>query len=164
MSQNTRNIFYCQSHRISLKFVISKNGKKTWAVEVTRQFPGVSEWDGIEPYHLHWHPLNLIRKEDDQVKEGWANSRKRGSSSSHSASGHHLSLSFDPCWKTWIFCCFSSLAQLQPLQKRTSGQTDLLFQDLLLSEFSGPVDCITLLMDFLRPRCSNMEAGPTMGI
>ena len=128
MSQNTRNIFYCQSHRISLKFVISKNGRKTWAVEVTKQFPGVSEWDGIEPYHLHWHPLNLIRKEDDQGKEGWANSRKRGSSSSQSASGHHtvhhLSLFFDPCWKTWIFCCFSSLAQPQPLQKRTSGQTD----------------------------------------
>ena len=88
MSQNTRNIFYCQSHRISLCYF--QKWEKTWAVEVTtRQFPGVSEWDWIEPYHLHWHPLNLIRKEDDQVREGWANSRKRGSSSSHSASGHH---------------------------------------------------------------------------
>ena len=105
MSQNTRNIFNCQS-----------NDKARYCILVP--FPGVAECNGIELYHLQWHPLNLIRLEDDlrDPTLGTALGSQR-----HWASDHQTNLSL--LWRCSFFSCSSLVLQLR--QKRTSRKIDL---------------------------------------
>ena len=139
MSQNTRNIFNCQS-----------NDKARYCILVP--FPGVAECNGIELYHLQWHPLNLIRLEDDlrDPTLGTALGSQR-----HWASDHQTNLSL--LWRCSFFSCSSLVLQLR--QKRTSRQIDL--RNLPPSprnaptKKSGPSDITTLLVGFLKLHCSD---------
>ena len=64
MSQNTRQIYSTASWMTKQSFFSPKMA----CIRVT-PFPVVSECNRIELYHLQWHPLNLIRMEDDQIEK-----------------------------------------------------------------------------------------------
>ena len=63
MSQNTRQIYSTASRMTKESFFSPKMA----CIRVT-PFPVVSECNRIELYHMQWHPLNLVRMEDDQIE------------------------------------------------------------------------------------------------